>query len=130
MNCGQCREQMHESPNDAARAHLSECPACANYWNEHLAKHVLAGAAARDWTPPAGLVDQVMAALPQSPADPVALALGEAGLTGWRRVLMPVAAVFALVCLPRYPGLSLNPTSAEQSWSERVRQELAQSQRR
>ncbi|MBI5830697.1 MAG: hypothetical protein HZB16_00115 [Armatimonadetes bacterium] len=130
MNCLQCREQMAEAPNDEARAHLAECPACTNAWNEHLAKHVLAPAAARDWAPPAELLGQVMAALPQAPADPVTLAFGPEGLARPRRLLLPLAAVFAAICLPRLSGLSLDAQAAARSWSQRIAQVLAPSQSR
>ncbi len=125
MNCLDYREQMLQGPTDEARAHLAGCPACANAWNEHLAKHVLAPAAVRDWSPPVALVSSVMAALPGDRVDPIALAYGESGLARHRRLWLPVTAVFVALTLPRLAGLALKPEAAAQSWRQRIVQLLS-----
>lgn len=82
---------------DRVRAHLAACPACQAYVTDALAIRE-AFPEAEDTVLPEGFTDAVMTAVRAHPRKNKVLP--------WRKVLLPLAACFALVLLVRHMPLS------------------------
>lgn len=89
---------------DRVRAHLAACPACQAYVADALAIRE-AFPEAEDTVLPEGFTDAVMAAVRTHPQKKKVLP--------WRKVLLPLAACFALVLLVRHMPLSYGGGAAD-----------------
>ena len=100
--------ELTQEETDRVRAHLAQCPDCQAYVADALAMRE-AFPDIEDVELPAGFTADVMAAVAAHPRKKPA--------SPWRKVLLPLAACFALVVLVRYMPMSGGGAASESTAS-------------
>ncbi len=102
------------------RAHLADCPGCIAYVEDALAIRA-AFAEIEDMEPPENFTGGVMAAIEALESEREAERRPPSRTMGWKKVLLPLAACFALVAVLRYGsaqgGDAAAPTAAPAAFS-------------